>query len=96
MADRHHEGEVEKEPDAEDTVQSASKYKRYYLASVIARKVELKAMAPTHCSFSVSGNSFENLIGISPEIIAYGYHRGINECYADGFRSARPGKCGGI
>ena len=59
-----------------------SKYKRYYLASVIARKVELKAMAPTHCSFSVSGNSLENLIGISPEIMAYGYHRGINECYA--------------
>ena len=60
----------------------ACKDKGYYLASVIARKVELKAMAPTHCSFSVSGNSLENLIGISPEIMAYGYHRGINECYA--------------
>ena len=59
-----------------------SKYKRYYLASVIARKVELKAMTPTHSSFSVSGNSLEYLIGISPEIKAYGYHRGINECYA--------------
>lgn len=59
-----------------------SKYKRYYLASVIARKVELKAMLPTHCSFSVSGNSLENLIGIPPEIMAYGYHRGIKECYA--------------
>ena len=33
-------------------------------------------------SFSVSGNSLEYLIGISPEIMAYGYHRGINECYA--------------
>ena len=59
-----------------------SKYKCYYLASVIARKVELEAMAPTHCSFSVSGNSLEYLIGISPEIMAYAYHRGINECYA--------------
>lgn len=59
-----------------------SKYKRYYLASVIARKVELKAMAPTNSSFSVSGNSLEYLIGISSEIMAYGYHRGINECYA--------------
>ena len=59
-----------------------SKYKGYYLASIIARKVEFKAMAPTHCSFSVSGNSLEHLIGISPEIMAYGYHRGINECYA--------------
>ena len=39
-------------------------------------------MATTHCSFSVSGNSLEYLIGISPEIMAYGYHRGINECYA--------------
>ena len=60
----------------------ACKDKRYYLASVIVRKVELKAMAPTHCSFSVSGNSLEYLIGISPEIMAYGDHRGINECYA--------------
>ena len=59
-----------------------SKYKRYYLASVIARKVELEAMAPTHCSFSVSGNSLEYLIGISPEIMAYAYHRGINKGYA--------------
>ena len=59
-----------------------SKYKRYYLASVIARKGELKAMAPTHSSFSVSGNSLEYLIGISHEIMAYGYHRGINECYS--------------
>ena len=42
----------------------------------------VKAMAPTHCSFSISGNSLEYLIGISPEIMAYGYHRGINECYA--------------
>ena len=39
-------------------------------------------MVPTHSSFSVSGNSLEYLIGISPEIMAYGYHRGINECYA--------------
>ena len=59
-----------------------SKYKRYYLASVIARKVELKAMTPTHSSFSVSGNSLEYLIDIFPEIMAYGYHRGINECYS--------------
>ena len=34
-------------------------HRNYYLASVIARKVEFKAMAPTHCSFSVSGNSLE-------------------------------------
>ena len=59
-----------------------SKYKRYYLASVIARKVELKAMAPTHCSFSVSGNSLEYLIGVSPEIMAYWNHRRINKGYA--------------
>ena len=50
--------------------------------TVIARKVELKAMTPTHSFFSVSGNSLEHLIGISPKIMAYGYHCGINECYA--------------
>ena len=60
----------------------ACKDKRYYLASVIARKVELKAMAPTHCSFSVSSNSLEYFIGISPEIMAHWNHRRINECYA--------------
>ena len=38
-------------------------------------------MTPTHCSSSVSGNSLEYLIAISPEIMAYRYHRGVNECY---------------
>ena len=60
-----------------------SKYKCYFLASVIARKVEFEAMAPAHCSLSVSGNSLEHLVGVSPEIVAYGYHRRIDECYAD-------------
>ena len=58
-----------------------SKYKGYYLASVIARKVELKAMAPTHCSLSVCGNVFEHFAGISPEIMAYCYHGWINKGY---------------
>ena len=39
-------------------------------------------MTPTHSSLSVTGNSLAYLIGISPEIMAYGCHRGINECYA--------------
>ena len=60
----------------------ASKYERNYLASVIAREVELEAMTSAHCSLSVSGNSLEHLVGVSPEIVAYGYHRGIGECYA--------------
>lgn len=60
-----------------------SKYKCYFLASVIARKVEFEAMAPAHCSLSVSGNSLEYLVGVSPEIVAYGYHRRVDECYAD-------------
>ena len=36
--------------------------------------MELEAMAPTHSSLSVSGNSLEYLIGVygvSPEIMAY-------------------------
>ena len=48
----------------------ASKYKRNYLASVIAREVELEAMTPAHCSLSVSGNSLEHLVGVSPKIVA--------------------------
>ena len=56
-----------------------SKYKCYFLASVIARKVEFEAMAPAHCSLSVSGNSLEYLIDVSPEIMAYWNHRRINK-----------------
>ena len=44
--------------------------------------MELEAMALTHSPLSVSGNSLEYLIGVSPEIMAYRYHRGIYECYA--------------
>ena len=39
-------------------------------------------MAPAHSPISVSGNPLEYLIGVSPEIMAYRYHRGIYECYA--------------
>ena len=38
-------------------------------------------MAPTHCSFSVSGNSLEYFIGVSPEIMAHWNHRRINKGY---------------
>ena len=44
--------------------------------------MELKAMRPAHCSFSVSGNSLEYLIGVSPESMAYCNHRRINKGYA--------------
>ena len=39
-------------------------------------------MAPTHCSFSVSGNSLEYLIGVSPEIMAHWDHHRTNKGYA--------------
>ena len=39
-------------------------------------------MTPAHRSFPISSDSLEYFIGVSPEIMAYGYHRGINECYA--------------
>ena len=58
-----------------------SKDKRYYLTSVIARKTELKTVTPPHGTLSVCSNSLEYLIGISSEIMAHWYHRGIYESY---------------
>ena len=69
----------------------ASKYERNYLASVIAREVELEAMTPAHCSLSVSGNSLEYFIGVSPEIMAHWNHRRINKGY-----TGTPSECAQI
>ena len=60
----------------------ACKYKGHNLAPVIACKMQFEAVTPAHRSFPISSDSLEYFIGVSPEIMAYGYHRGINECYA--------------
>lgn len=61
---------------------SAGKDKGYYLAYVITCKMEFGTTTPRHKTLSVSDNTFEYLIGISPKIMSYRYHRGIYRCYA--------------
>lgn len=55
------------------------KYKRYYLPTIIAYKMQFETMAPPHGSFAISGNSLEHLVCISAQVVTNGYHRGINE-----------------
>ena len=37
-------------------MKGSGKYKRYYLPTVIAHKMQFEAMAPTHGSFAIGGN----------------------------------------
>lgn len=41
--------------------------------------MQFEPMALPHGSFAVSGNSLEHLVCISAQVMANGYHRGINE-----------------
>ena len=52
------------------------------LPSVIASQMELEPMAPPHGSLAVRGYSLEHPVGITPEIVAYGYHSGVHKCNA--------------
>ena len=57
-------------------------YKRYKLPSVIAGQMKFEAMTPPHDPLAVCGDTIEHFVGIASEIVAYGYHGRINECYA--------------
>ena len=57
-------------------------HKVQQLTPLVTYQMQLKAKEPSHGAFASLRNALEYLIGISPEIMAYGYHRGINECYA--------------
>ena len=57
-------------------------YKRYKLPSVIAGQMKFEAMTPPHDPLAVCGDTLEHFVGIASEIVAYGYHGRINECYA--------------
>ena len=60
----------------------ASEDKCNDLTPVIAGKVKFETMTPPHGALAVSGYTSEHLVGIAPEIMAYRYHRRINECNA--------------
>lgn len=43
--------------------------------------MKFEAMTPAHGPLAVCGDILEHFVGITPEIVAYGYHSGVNECY---------------
>ena len=56
------------------TDEISSKNKRNNLTSVITSPMKFETMAPPHGTLSVCGYTFKYLVGITPEIMAYGYH----------------------
>lgn len=41
--------------------------------------MKFEAMTPAHGPLAVCGDILEHFVGITPEIVAYGYHSGVNE-----------------
>ena len=60
----------------------AREYKREDLAPVVADQVQFEAVAPSHRALAVSGHALEHLVGVTPEVVAHGYHRRVDECDA--------------
>ena len=57
----------------------------YDLSPVVADKVQLETVTPSHRSLSVSGQPLEHLVGIASQVVAYGNHRGVHETDARAF-----------
>ena len=57
----------------------ACKHKGDDLPSVIACQMKFEAMTPPHGSLAVCGDALEHFVGVTPEVVAYGYHGRINE-----------------
>ena len=49
------------------------------LSPVIADKMQLEAVTPSHRPLPVCGQSLEDLVGITAQIVADGNHRGVHE-----------------
>ena len=45
--------------------------------SFFAYEVQFETMTPAHCPLSTSGKTGKNFIGISTQVVAYGYHGGV-------------------
>ena len=54
----------------------------YDFSTVIAHKVQLKTVTPSHCAFSVFGKATEHFIGIPAYIMTNGYHCAVCIRYA--------------
>lgn len=61
------------------------KTERYDVSAVIAQKVQLETVAPSHRPLAVLRNSVEDLVGIAPQIMAHRYHGGVHKAYSAAF-----------
>lgn len=57
----------------------------YDISTVIAQKVQLETVAPSHCPLAVLGNPVEYLVGIASQIVAHRYHGGVYKAYSAAF-----------
>lgn len=44
--------------------------------------MKFEPVASSHRALPVRGHTFEDLVGITPEVMAYGYHRAVHKTYA--------------
>ena len=49
--------------------------------SVIAGQMKFEAMIQAYGPLAVSGDILEHFVNITPEIVAYGHHGRVSECY---------------
>ena len=57
----------------------ASETERYDLSPVVADKMQLEAVTPSHRPLAVPGQPLEHLVGIAAQVMADGNHRGVHE-----------------
>ena len=59
----------------------------YDFPTVIAGEMQLEAVTPAYCSFPICSHALENLVGISPQVVADGNHCTVHK--ADAGTSAK-------
>lgn len=58
---------------------SSCKTEHYNLPSVVADKMQLEAVAPSHRALTVCGKAGKNLVGISAQVMANRYHGRVHK-----------------
>ena len=53
----------------------------YDFSAVVAKQMQLEAVTPAHGPLAVSGNTPENLVVISSDVVADRYHGAVHETY---------------
>lgn len=57
----------------------------YHLSGIVAKKVQLEAVAPTHGALPVPGQALEDLVEIAPDVVAHRNHCTVDKGNARAF-----------